>query len=185
MGVDVLGRDAVAFLQEAHQDQPGPCLIGRRRLGDVRIVAGEFDADRVGLEDGVVGRGVVDILVVVAIGAVAVGRDRVFRGRPVDSAVGLNPQGDASAGRMGGLCDGAAAGRTGRSLGLVGEDVFPLVGLGRISERMQVDDLEPGEFGVPDSFAALAISSGAGCADPVCAVHGAAANSIKGSATAA
>src|SRR3989442_1626370 len=50
VGIDVLGRDVVALLQEAHQAEPGPRLLGCRGLGHVREIADELDADRVGLD---------------------------------------------------------------------------------------------------------------------------------------
>src|SRR3984957_21047760 len=79
--VDALGRDRVAFLQEAHEDAPCPHLLRRRRLGDVGKMAVEPDADRVGPDPRVGGGAVVDILVVVAVRAVAVRRNRVLGGR--------------------------------------------------------------------------------------------------------
>ena len=62
----------------------------RRRRGDIGIVAGELDADRVVLRPGD-RSAVVDVLVVVTVGAVAMGRHEVLRHRPIDRAVGLDP----------------------------------------------------------------------------------------------
>src|SRR5262249_1612015 len=50
VGIDVLGRNVVALLQEPHQHKPRLPLLARRRLGNVWIVAHEFHADRVGLD---------------------------------------------------------------------------------------------------------------------------------------
>src|ERR1700737_1751122 len=59
VGMDVLGRDVVALLQEAHQAEPGSRLLGRRGLRHVGEIADELDADRVGLDHATVGLGIV------------------------------------------------------------------------------------------------------------------------------
>src|SRR5262249_37071248 len=69
--VDVLGRDAVALLQERQQREPRTHLRRRHRLRDVGKVANELDPERVRPHDDLIGPGVVDIFVVIAIGAIA------------------------------------------------------------------------------------------------------------------
>ena len=91
VGIDVVRRYAVALLQKRRQQQPGPHLLSRDRFGDVRIIADEFDANRVGFDHLVVGLGVVDVLVVVAVITLAMGRDDILRDGPIDRTVCLHP----------------------------------------------------------------------------------------------
>src|SRR5262249_35683821 len=55
VGIDVLGRDVVALLQKAHQDEPSLHLLARRGPGDIGIVADEFHTDRIGLDHAAIG----------------------------------------------------------------------------------------------------------------------------------
>src|SRR5262245_18611046 len=89
-----------------------------------------------------IGLGIVDILVVVAVGAVAMGGDCGLGGRPEHGPVGLHPDGHAALGRRLELlqCEAAASPR--RTFSLMRDDVLPIAGVGWIAERMQVLDHE-------------------------------------------
>src|ERR1700722_5073751 len=75
--VDVVRRYAIPLLQKRRQQQPRLLLLRRDRLGYVRIIADEFDANRVGFDHLMVGLRIIDVLVVVAVAAFAVGRNEI------------------------------------------------------------------------------------------------------------
>ena len=145
MRIDPLERNAVARPQHLHQDPPRRDLRLGGAARHVGIIAGEFHPDRIGPDHLVKGRAVVDVFVVVAVGAVGMGRDQVLRHRPVHRAVGFDPDGDAAPGRIFRLRLRAAARRAGRPLGLVHDDVVPGMGFRHIAPRRQPDHLQARE----------------------------------------
>ena len=70
--IDVFRRNAISLLKEAYENEPGRDLFRRRRFRHIRVIAHEFDADRVGLHNVAIGLRIVDVFVVVPVGAVAV-----------------------------------------------------------------------------------------------------------------
>src|SRR5262249_48603028 len=139
---DVIRRNTIALLQERQERQPRFHLLRAHRIAYVGIVADELDAKRIGLDDAAIGFGVVNIFVVVAIGAVAVGRNRCLGSRPVDGALDLYPDGNTALGGDLELLLREAVRAAGRAFGLVDDDVFPVARFLPISERVEVDDLE-------------------------------------------
>ena len=77
-----------------------PAPRGRGGLRHIGIIADEFDPDRGRFHNAAMGLGILDVFVVIAIGSIAVGRDRVFGGRPVDRAIGFDPYGHAPFARI-------------------------------------------------------------------------------------
>src|SRR3984957_6014526 len=63
--VDVVRRYAIPPLQKWRQQLPRLLLLRRDLFGEIRIVADEFDADRVGFDHLMVGLRIIDVLVVV------------------------------------------------------------------------------------------------------------------------
>ncbi|ABD08568.1 hypothetical protein RPB_3875 [Rhodopseudomonas palustris HaA2] len=145
MRIDPLGRNVVARAQHTDENAPRRDLRLGGGPGHVRIIAGELDPDRIVAGDPTVGRLVVDVLVVVAVGAVAMGGDDGFRHRPIHRAVGLDPERHAAPGRGLRLFARAVAGRSGRAFGLVHDDVAPRR-LATIAPRRQPDHAEAGNL---------------------------------------
>ncbi|ABE38713.1 hypothetical protein RPD_1476 [Rhodopseudomonas palustris BisB5] len=145
VGVDAVGRDVVAGAKYPHQNAPCRDLRRGGGRGDIRIIAGELNPDRIVADHLTERRLVVDVFVVVAVGTVAMGRDEGFRRRPIHRPIGLDPNRDAAPGRVIRLRARAVARRSGRSLGLVHDDVAPRR-LPVIAPRREPDDLEPGNL---------------------------------------
>jgi hypothetical protein len=145
--IDAVERNVVARTQNLHEDLPRVDLRLRRRPHDIRVVAGELDPDRGVLVHLVIGPGVVDVLVVVAVGAVGMGRNEMIRDRPIDGAVGLDPDHDAAPRRIPVLLLRAAARRARRPLGLVHDDVLPGMGARDIAPGREPDHLQARDIG--------------------------------------
>ena len=103
VGKHALGRYPVTLLKETHQNERSGELFRGRGFAHVWIISDELDADRVRPDHLAVGREIRNVLVVVAVAAVAVGGDNGLRRRPVRRAVGLDPERDAALLRIGGL----------------------------------------------------------------------------------
>ncbi|BAC52604.1 blr7339 [Bradyrhizobium diazoefficiens USDA 110] len=164
--IDAVERDVVARTQHLYEDLPRRDLGLGRTGRNIGIVAGELDADRIVAHHLAIGRSVVDVLVVVAVGAVAMGRHQVFRDRPIDRAVGLDPDRNAAPRRVLRLLGRAAAGRARRSLGLVHDDVAPGMGAADVAPRRQPDDLQAGNVGRAGGACELCefgVGCGGGC----------------------
>src|SRR6267378_6758401 len=71
--IDPPDRNAVTRPQYPHQNPPRRDLRLGRAAHYVGIIAGEFHADRIAADHLMKGRAVIDVFVVVAVGAVAMG----------------------------------------------------------------------------------------------------------------
>src|SRR6202035_990786 len=78
VSIDVFGRNPISLLEKGRQQQPSSHLLGSGRLGNVRKVADKLHADRIRFDNRAVGIGIVDVLVVVAIAAIAMGRNYIL-----------------------------------------------------------------------------------------------------------
>src|SRR3569832_2544844 len=77
VGIDAVERNAITRAQYLHQNPPGCDLRLGGGPGDIGIVAGELHPDRGVLVDLMIGLRIVDVLVVVAVGAVGVRRNEI------------------------------------------------------------------------------------------------------------
>src|SRR3954462_3374891 len=139
VGIDAIERNRVARAQHAHENAPRRDLRLCRTARDIRIVAGELHADRIAADHLMEGVAVVDVFVVVAVATVAMGGHEMFRHRPIDGAVGLDPHRDATAGRFLRLLLRTAACRTRGPLGLMHDDVPPGMGFRHVAPGREPD----------------------------------------------